>query len=197
MKYVALTQRVQVLPEINERRDCLSQDWTQLAATCGFTPILLPNNQAVVKDMLANLPLSGVILTGGNDLASLGGDAPERDALEHMLIDYAIDNQFPLLGVCRGMQVLLEHFDIPLKKIENHVGVRHVISNGCEVNSFHSYGVTRCKSPLMELCYSLDGVVEAVQHIKCPWIWGMMWHPEREHPMQELDVGLIKELFKL
>ena len=47
-----------------------------------------------------------MVLTGGNDLAALGGDAPERDATENALLDAAESRRLPVIGVCRGMQVI-------------------------------------------------------------------------------------------
>ena len=46
---------------------------------CGFLPLALPNHLPTVRELMERLPVAGIILTGGNDLASCGGDAPERD----------------------------------------------------------------------------------------------------------------------
>ena len=197
MKYIALTQRVQVLSDIQERRDALSQEWASLSAVCGFLPMLLPNVLPVAEQLLKEQPPHGILLTGGNDLVSYGGDAPERDEVEHALIEYAIKTHTPLLGVCRGMQMLLDHFGTPLVPVEGHVRTCHMLDNGDTVNSFHSFGAISCNPPLRVLCSSQDGVVEGVQHTEYPWICGIMWHPERYHPMRERDISTIKELFGL
>lgn len=195
MTYVAITQRVQVLTDIRERRDALSQEWVALAMHCGFLPVLLPNHLDAVKTILSELPVGGILLTGGNDLVSYGGDAPERDEVEHFLVTYAMVQKVPLLGVCRGMQLLLNHFGTPLEHVENHVRIEHTISNGDRVNSYHNFGVKKCAAPLKSLYYSEDGVVESVIHENCPWIRGIMWHPERYHPFRKGDITMIKELF--
>ena len=106
MKKIAITQRVQILSDINERRDALSQEWVSLANTCGFLPILLPNSLQTVQQILQEIQIDGLMFSGGNDLVAYGGDAPERDEVEHFLIDYAVFRRVPLLGVCRGMQIL-------------------------------------------------------------------------------------------
>lgn len=197
MKYLAISQRVQVLPDIKERRDALSQEWSSFAVRCGFLPILLPNCLEAAKMILSGLPIGGILLTGGNDLASYGGDAPERDEVEHFLVTYAITQQIPILGVCRGMQLLLDHFGMPLERVENHVRIEHSLNNGDTVNSYHSFGVKQCSSPLKALCWSEDGVVESVMHEDFPWVCGIMWHPERYHPFRERDIAMIKEMFQL
>ena len=43
MKAVAITQRVTVVPEYGERRDCLDQAWAQFLSACGLVPVLVPN----------------------------------------------------------------------------------------------------------------------------------------------------------
>lgn len=197
MKKIMITQRVEILPDINERRDALSQEWVSLSSSCDFLPILSPNALPVVEKMLQELNIGGIILSGGNNLVSYGGDAPERDQLEHFLIEYAIKHETPLLGVCRGMQMLLDHFGTRLIPVEHHVRTNHALDNGDTVNSFHSFGAMCCDLPLRATWFSQDGVVEGVQHTKYPWIRGIMWHPERYHPMRERDISMIKELFRL
>ena len=98
-KIIALTQRVESIKDIGERRDALSQEWTILAEICGFLPLLLPNRLATVKEWLKTQRPNGFLLTGGNDLAAYGGDAPERDEVERFLIRTAVEKRLPVLGV--------------------------------------------------------------------------------------------------
>ena len=197
MKKITITQRVQVIADIGERRDALSQEWAELADACGFLPVLLPNRPDTARQLVQALEVDGIILSGGNSLTRYGGDAPERDETEHFLVDHAERRRIPLLGVCRGMQLLLDHYQTPLQLVENHVRVQHRLDNGDTVNSFHGFGAVSCAAPLAVTCRSLDGVVEGVQHMDCPWIRGVMWHPERYHPMRQQDIAMIKELFDL
>lgn len=192
-KCIAVTQRVEYVKAIKERRDALSQEWAELAEICGFVPLILPNRLSMAKEMLQKIPPDGILLTGGNDI----GDAPERDETERFLIQRAAEARIPLLGVCRGMQMILTYFGTPLQKVEGHVRVEHPLSNGDVVNSFHSWGTTECKEPLVPQTRSGDGILEAVRHQNCPWIHGIMWHPERYHPSRERDVQFIKEVFQL
>lgn len=197
MKYIAITQRVQVLSDIQERRDALSQEWASLADSCGFLPLLLPNQLPIVKKMLDEFSISGILFSGGNDLFAYGGDAPERDEVEHFLIEYSITHKIPLLGICRGMQILLDHFGIPLIPVKNHIRVEHGLNNGDIVNSYHNFGITCC-DPVFEVKYiSTDGIIEGVVHKQYNWIQGIMWHPERYKIFRQHDIEMIKELFLL
>lgn len=196
-KCIAMTQRVDCVAGIGERRDALSQEWTGLAEACGFLPVLLPNHLPTVRAMLKARELDGMILTGGNDLVPYGGDAPERDETERFLIRYSAEQKIPLLGVCRGMQMILDQFGTRLQRVEGHVREEHALSSGDKVNSFHSWGAVECQRPLISEAWSADGVLEAVTHQNCPWIHGIMWHPERYHPLRERDIQFIKEVFQL
>ena len=197
MKRIFITQRVELIAAINERRDALSQEWAALAEECGFALIPVPNCLPALRRLAEALPPDGIILSGGNDLAAYGGDAPERDEAEEFLIQFSIDHKIPLLGVCRGTQMLLHHFGTPLQRIEGHVRVEHPLSNGDTVNSFHGWGAPDCRPPLLALAKSGDGVVEWTQHRDFPWIQGIMWHPERVHPFRARDITLIKEALSL
>lgn len=196
-KCIAITQRVEYIEAIGERRDALSQEWIGLAKTCGFLSLLLPNHLLTVRELLEIRKLDGIILTGGNDLAVYGGSAPERDETEQFLIQYSMEQKVPLLGVCRGMQMILNQFGTKLQKVERHIRTEHLLSSGDKVNSFHSWGAMECQKPLIPEAWSADGVLEAVIHQDCPWIRGIMWHPERYHPLREGDILLIKEMFQL
>lgn len=197
MRRIAITQRVEIIQDYDERRDALSQEWAELAEACGFLPLFLPNRLSLVRWTLEDLRPDGVILTGGNDLASLGGDAPERDEMERFLIDWAAAERIPLLGVCRGAQLLLDHFGTPLQRVEGHVRVEHTLSNGDRVNSFHSWGTAECRPPLEALARSEDGIVEILRHRDCPWIQGILYHPERYYPLRTRDIAFIKEALAL
>lgn len=197
MKRIVVTQRVEVVESIGERRDALSQEWPLLAEACGFLPLPLPNHLSTAAGMLAELEPEGILLTGGNDLAAYGGNAPERDAVEQYLIRQAVERKIPLLAVCRGTQMLLHCFGTPLRRIEGHVRVEHPLSNGDTVNSFHGWGAAECRPPLEPLAWSEDGILEAVRHRDYPWICGIMWHPERYSPLRERDIQLIKEALQL
>ena len=122
-------------------------------------------------------------------------------------MDWAINSNKPILGVCRGMQFIQDYFGIPLKSINNHVGVRHKLSvnNGLrlsalieplvDVNSFHNLGSTISNRTLPAVAHSEDGVIMAVEHFEKN-IFGIMWHFERENPFKVEDQDLVSYLFR-
>jgi putative glutamine amidotransferase len=197
MKTVALTQRVSVVPASGERRDCLDQAWTKFLAACGLLPVLLPNVTEAALALCEVAGIAGLVLTGGNDLAVLGGDAPERDAVENALLDWAERRGLPVLGVCRGMQVIQQRFAIPLRRVEGHVAGRQVIridGQPQEVNSYHHFAALDSRPPLDVWAVADDGVVKAIRHSAQP-ITGIMWHPERSVPFSPADVALFRRIF--
>lgn len=197
MKAVAITQRVSVVPVDGERRDCLDQSWTKFLAACGLLPVLLPNVAEAALGLCKRAGIAGLVLTGGNDLAVLGGDAPERDAVENALLDLAERRGLPVLGVCRGMQVIQQRFAIPLRRVEGHVAQRQVIridGQPKEVNSYHHFAAFNSRPPLDVWAVAADGVVKAIRHSAQP-IAGIMWHPERSAPFSPADVVLFRQVF--
>jgi gamma-glutamyl-gamma-aminobutyrate hydrolase PuuD len=197
MKMVAVTQRVSIVPAYGERRDCLDQSWTRFLSACGLLPVLLPNVTEAALALCDGAGIAGMVLTGGNDLAVLGGDAPERDAVENALLDLAERRGLPVLGVCRGMQVIQQRFAIRLRRVDGHVAQRQVIRiDGAprEVNSFHQFAAFDSRPPLDVWAVATDGVVKAVRHSARP-ITGIMWHPERCVPYAPADVNLFCQVF--
>jgi len=199
MKAVAITQRVSVVPAYGERCDCLDQAWTKFLAACGLLPVLLPNVTDAALALCDAASIGGLVLTGGNDLAALGGDAPERDIVENALLDLAERRGLPVLGVCRGMQVIQQRFAIPLRRVEGHVTQRQVIRiNGepKEVNSYHRFAAFDSRPPLAVWAVADDGVIKAIRHSAQP-VTGIMRHPERSAPFSPADLALFRQVFSV
>jgi len=195
MRTVAVTQRVAVDPPHGTRRDCLDQVWVKFLLACGLLPIPVPNS--VDAALTIGGQASGILLTGGNDLAAYGGDAPERDETETALLDLAERRDLPVLGVCRGMQMIQHRFGSRLEKVPGHVAPRQRISihgRSVEVNSFHNFGARVVHPPLMTWAIADDGVIKAVRHADRRMI-GVMWHPERREPFAAEDVALFSRFF--
>jgi gamma-glutamyl-gamma-aminobutyrate hydrolase PuuD len=197
MKRVAITQRVSIVKQYGERRDCLDQAWPRFLSACGLMPLALPNVIEVAMTLCTNVDVTGLLLTGGNDLAALGGDAPERDAVENALLDLAERRGLPVLGVCRGMQLIQQRCAIPLCRVEGHVVPQQLISvhgEPKEVNSYHHFGAYESRPPFDVWAVAPDGVVKAIRH-SGQAITGIMWHPERCAPFSSADVALFRQVF--
>jgi putative glutamine amidotransferase len=143
------------------------------------------------------MPISGILLTGGNDLTAYGGDAPERDATESVLIDIADKRALPILGVCRGMQMIQHRFGIRLERVAGHVARLQTISvegKPAEVNSYHNFGTTETRPPLQAWAFAEDGVIKAIRHPRAR-MTGIMWHPERLSPFAPRDIAFFQQFF--
>ena len=197
MKYIAVTMRADKHPDYDETRDAIDQRWLGFLQACCVSPILLPNNLPLVISYLERFTFAGVLLTGGNSPVSYGGDSPERDAVDSYLIDWAAQNDKPLIGVCRGMQSIQLAYQQALKPVTGHVRAQQEISlNGQAtlVNSYHTLGAKTCLPPLTPWATSNDGVIKAIKH-ESKKVYGMMWHPERNASFEPRDIDFFKQVF--
>ena len=197
MKRIAVTQRVEIVPGYGERRDALDQRWTDFLASIDLLPLLVPNNPATLPGLLDNFSIDGILLSGGGDLTAYGGNAPERDATEAALIRFAIEEEIPLIGVCRGMQAVQHFFGVRLEAVTGHVAAEQtVIMDGRPqtVNSYHCFGSISTVADLEIRALAQDGVIEAVRHRRHP-IHGVMWHPERLSPFRTADIEMFASVF--
>lgn len=208
MKRIGLSQRVQVIKDYDERRDSLDQRWYELVLDLGWLPMILPNiDPSLAENLVNEYNLDGIILTGGNSLQFLEPNnpnvAPERDKFEKELIALSVDNKIPILGVCRGMQIINSYFGGTLQKISNHVAVEHELElmNGdfdlpALVNSFHEWCIPACglAKILEPLACDTNENIEAFRH-KSADVFGIMWHPERALPLSPVEINFFKRIF--
>lgn len=201
---VAVTQRVDAWPERGERRDAIDQRLMALLYAAGVVPVAVPNalldaaNSAA--DALAGWVVAvnprAVLLSGGNDI----GECPDRDRTERWLLDHARTHGLPVLGICRGMQMMAAWAGGTLMKVEGHVRTRHILSVAgeaelpSEVNSYHNIALADCPTGFAVMARAEDGTIEAMRHETLPWE-GWMWHPERERVFSPVDVARIRALF--
>ncbi len=204
MTRIAVTQRVAVDPNHGERRDCLDQRWHPLLEGMGAVMIPVPNGLTDVAQWAAALGVQGVILSGGNSLGHLPeatDTAPERDHTERQLLDWAAATSTPVLGVCRGLQMMAHHLGASLAPIEAHAGTRHQVRTQAGprvVNSYHTYAVpdTGTVPEIIPTAWDEAGHIEAFTHKTLPWI-AIMWHPERETLPDDDDSRTLRTLFNL
>ncbi|MFI9229914.1 gamma-glutamyl-gamma-aminobutyrate hydrolase family protein [Streptomyces rimosus] len=197
MLAVGLTQRLMPPDRHGERRLALDIRWNAFLAACGLLPVPLPLDPRWADAVIDRCACVGVVLTGGNDLADFGGDAPERDRLENHLLQRALAEGTPLLGVCRGMQVLLRAYGAKFERVAGHVATQHVLTGeyaGRVVNSYHRWGCSEVPPPF-EVTACCGPVIEAVR-LPHTHIAGIMWHPERVDPPTRTDIDLFTDLFR-
>jgi N5-(cytidine 5'-diphosphoramidyl)-L-glutamine hydrolase len=197
MKLIAVSQRVSVIESYAERRDSLDQRWNNFLQQSGFLPILIPNQVEMAMQIVRTVPLKGILLTGGEDLCIHGGDSPERDKTEDFLFAYAREKVLPVLGICRGMQLIQNYYGIKLIELNDHVKKKQVIEiNGklAAVNSYHCLGSMENSEPLETWAVAKDGVIKAIKHRELP-IQGVMWHPERMDPFRSDDIYFFQSFF--
>jgi gamma-glutamyl-gamma-aminobutyrate hydrolase PuuD len=198
VKVVLVTQRVDIMLARGERRDALDQRLAAWLAVAGATPVPVPNDPEIALAIYCSIPVAGLVLSGGNDLFALGGDAPERDATEHALAQRTRQDGKPVLGICRGFQLLVHEAGGSLAHIEGHVAARHALSGDgpAEVNSFHSWAVTALPAGWQARAIAPDGTIEMAATDGGRTL-GIMWHPEREIAFRDFDLRLARRLLAL
>ena len=194
---IAVTQQVSDYPELAEKRDGLDQRWLPFLDACGLLPILLPNDEKMAKSLIQEIQPEGILLTGGGDLTKYGGAYPERDQVEGALLHYAMAENIPLVGICRGMQAIQNLFNVPLEGVDGHIAEEFeiLIDGKCfMVNSYHNLGSKITVDELAVWAVARDGIIMAIRHSSHP-ILGIMWHPERIYPFRPDDIQLIAKFF--
>ena len=207
MKRVGITQRVEIITGYGERRDCLDQRWSGLMLSMGWFPIPLPNVLPEQAHLLIEyLQLEALVFSGGNSLSktdpTAADAAPERDALETALLGEAAKNDIPVLGICRGMQMINVALGGAIKPVTGHVAKDHRLNSITDkfkfpetVNSYHNFGIGSAElaDSLRPLALDDEENIEAFEHSEHR-IFGIMWHPEREEPASQLGIQLIKQV---
>lgn len=202
---VGITQRIDSVVGRAELRDALDQRLAQWLVHAGFIPVVVPNTLSGIdhpteprlESWLQAVQPSALILSGGNDI----GEYPARDITERYLLSWAEANRVPVLGICRGLQMMAVWAGVDLVKKEGHVGSRHQLvvptrkdEWPASVNSYHNCGLASCPDGFEAAAQAEDSSIEAIKHIKLPWE-GWMWHPEREVPFSPQDIKRLKWLF--
>lgn len=198
-----------------EHRHTLSNTYIKAIIRAGGIPVILPSGIENDIDALIE-QFDGFVLTGGGDVdpsyfgedphAELGNIEPERDAFEVALAKELLKNKKPVLGICRGMQVLTVasggsvYQDMPAQQEGNlHQHIQkapmyhpfHLVKvepkslmgtivgeETIKVNSYHHQAVKEAGKGFEVVGKANDGTIEVVESKEHPFIIGVQWHPE-------------------
>jgi putative glutamine amidotransferase len=192
---IGVTMRVLEAEGYHEPRDALAHSWSDFlnVALPDAAWMPLPNLGAnSIRAYCEQWCINRLLLTGGEAF----GVSPIRDETERDLLAWAKDRHMPVLGICRGMQMMAVYAGAALKAVDCHVRRRHVLRGDFvhEVNSFHNYGLVDCPEGFVVSARSEDGEIEAIRNRELHWE-GWLWHPEREAPFNPADIDLVRALF--
>ncbi|MGL4655270.1 MAG: gamma-glutamyl-gamma-aminobutyrate hydrolase family protein [Sarcina sp.] len=189
-------------------------DYSDSVIKAGAIPIIIPftTDKNVLNEYMDII--DGLIVTGGYDIdplryneephEKLEGISLERDLYEFHLVEKAIEKNIPILGICRGHQLLnvvyggtlyqdislikganlkhrqqgLCHFPTHSISVKKGTKLFEVLGDKAMVNSFHHLAVKDVASGFVISATSKDGVVEAIEKVDGNFVMGVQWHPE-------------------
>jgi putative glutamine amidotransferase len=212
----------------------LPDGYVESVRQAGGVPLLLTPGETEIKRILQTV--DAVIFAGGGDIdpAVYGGSAhpsieridPIRDTFEMALARRLFESTIPVLGICRGFQLLALASggelitDIPdeigeavVHRATNGDSIRHSVqlepeshlakiseSTQFEVESKHHQAIRKVSEKWRVMANSADGIIEAIEHKNHPWMISVLWHPEMslEDPEhQNIFKGLVEAVVKL
>jgi putative glutamine amidotransferase len=195
----------------------VSHYYTQSVLLAGGLPLLIPLCEDPAEASNYAAAIDGLLLTGGdedvapylygeNPIAELQRILPQRDHWEFALLKAVLAQDKPILGICRGVQVinaalggsLYQHLGAQYKGVLGHYpgetemhqlwhkvklepGSRvFQIFDQAElmVNSFHNQAVKALAPGFLASAYAEDGVLEAIESTTHRFLLGVQWHPE-------------------
>lgn len=192
-----------------------NQSYVQAVLRAGGAPLLIPPAETSVYAAIAER-LDGLLLSGGGDvdprtygeepLPACGAPEIERDGAEMFFTRWALERRVPLLGICRGIQILNvvrggslyqdipSQYDKPLRHNcagEQRNYIAHAIQidpdsqfaaivgqTTAGVNSFHHQAVKALGDGVRVVATAEDGIVEAAEMPDYPFVITVQWHPE-------------------
>ena len=215
--------RIAIIPTYsNDRKVRLSTGYLSGLYDFGAIPSVLPYTDDAARVKAYAEAFDGFLFSGGVDVApAYYGEETmfdnvvideERDRFEFALLKLLLGTEKPILGICRGEQLLnvalggslVQHMDGHNQKEENHVAT-HTVSVAentrlasiletatLRTNSFHHQAVKTVAPTLRVSATAEDGTIEAVEGTGDRFLLGVQWHPEL---MLGLD-GFAEKIFR-
>ena len=176
--------------------DFIDHYWLDYFEKKNINYYLVPNKKKLSKKKIKEINL--LIIPGGNDVSNVLKTSNIRNIIEKNLIKICFKKKIPILGICRGAQLLNKSFGGKISKIKKHMRTRHNIfftnrefikKNFLNVNSFHNDGIKKndlSKSFKVLASDKHKNIEMFISNNKK--IIGTMWHPEREKNTLLLDI---------
>ncbi|MEI6055062.1 MAG: gamma-glutamyl-gamma-aminobutyrate hydrolase family protein [Lentisphaerota bacterium] len=219
---------------IEKGRAYVSNDYVQSVARSGAIPIIFPiiSDSSQIEQMMELV--DGLILTGGDDInpllygeephIKLRNVIPQRDIFEYELLKYAQKRKTPVLGICRGHQLINTFFggslyqDNSLKEssyirhsqskgndfLEHTVNIKKdswihsFLGNKILTNSYHHQSIKNLADGFTISAESMDGIVEAIEKLGEGFFCvGIQWHPEMMSDKNQPMQNIFNEFSKV
>ncbi|MBV7275180.1 gamma-glutamyl-gamma-aminobutyrate hydrolase family protein [Clostridiaceae bacterium UIB06] len=212
-------------------RAYVNNDYVQSVAMAGGIPFILPliTDYETIKKQIETV--DALIISGGYDVNPLiygeepieqqGFLCPERDEYDIKVIKIALELKKPILGVCRGLQILnaalggtlhqdtsmieesyIKHHQSSRPDVSSHTvnvvkGTKlyDILGEKVFTNSFHHQAIKELASGFKISAKAKDGVIEAIEKEE-GFIIGVQWHPEMMASKDSKMLDLFKELIK-
>lgn len=224
-----------IAPLFDDERNCIWMlpDYMNAIRHAGGVPVILPLGGSPEDMCAAASVCSGFLLTGGQDVdPKIYGEKPlpqcgtpneTRDQTDYLILCYAMEHNLPLLGICRGIQLInaglggtlwqdlpsqtgtkIMHSqppprDVPAHDVEIVPGSplhELVKTEKLAVNSFHHQGVKDTAPDVTVMAVAEDGLAEAIAVNGKDFIWGVQWHPEHMFFRDGCEMALFRELVR-
>ncbi|MEJ6471390.1 gamma-glutamyl-gamma-aminobutyrate hydrolase family protein [Fusobacterium animalis] len=209
------------------KRAYVNKDYVDAVIRAGGVPLIIPfstDKEVIISQ--AQL-IDGLILSGGHDInpynygqepsQKIGETFPERDTYEMILLEESKKRNIPILGICRGFQLInvaaggtlyqdlslipgniLKHNQVSNPTLKTHkVEIKEnsfissIFGKETMVNSFHHQVIDKVANDFIVVAKASDGVVEAIEHKTYKFLVAVQWHPE----MLAVNCEKARELF--
>lgn len=194
---IGITMRETHAQNYFEPRDSLARDWPN------FLNLVFPNEKWMfipnigekALELFEKWDLNVLILSGGDNI----GVSLERDETEELLLKHAVSNEIPVIGICRGLQLIHRYFGGSLISgneifTNDHRATEHSIIIGKKKKIVNSYHNNLLDKESISSQFEVLAICEKDKTIECLRannILAMMWHPEREKTVSDWNKDLI------